>query len=87
MTATVETRTALSVPCPLSKCGATVGQGCRTTTDGLAPLGQPREPHRIRVAAEILASPELQECEACNAEPGEPCRPGCLGYALAMGEL
>ena len=21
---------------------------------------------------------QLRRCEGCNAEPGEPCRPGCL---------
>lgn len=26
-------------------------------------------------------------CEACNAEPGEPCRPYCLGAANAADQL
>jgi len=86
MSATVETAPALSVPCPLSRCGAAVGHACRLinpwVSDRIA-----RPPHQIRRAAASLAAPEIDPCEACNAEPGESCRPGCLGYALAMGEL
>ena len=93
MTATVEADTrGTSVPCPLDRCGAQAGQECRTTTDsGRDPLGRTREPHLIRLArvalAEQAAQAELESCDACGAEPGESCRPGCLGYALAMGEL
>jgi len=36
---------------------------------------------------EIAEAEIADSCEACNAEVGESCRPGCLGYALAMGEL
>lgn len=84
MTATVETQAALSVPCPL--CKAPEGASCVRVVLGVVG-DREREPHKIRKASAVLANPELESCEACNAEPGEPCRFGCLGYALAMGEL
>ena len=90
MTATVETVGALAVPCPMARCGAGSWEPCRETTRGLAATGKPRRPHYVRNAAQSLADIAAGEhvpCDACNAEPGEPCRPGCLGYALAMGEL
>jgi len=86
MSATVETQPALSVPCPLTRCAAPVGHDCRLITY-YASDRIPRSPHEIRKATASLANPELDPCEACNAEAGEPCRPGCLGYALAMGDL
>jgi len=29
-------------------------------------------------------NPITLPCDACNAEPGEPCRPMCLGQAQAL---
>jgi hypothetical protein len=30
---------------------------------------------------------DQRECEACGAEPGEECRPGCIGQAAHLDEL
>jgi len=31
-----------------------------------------------------LDDPMNRPCEACNAEPGEPCRPMCIGEAQQL---
>jgi hypothetical protein len=49
-------------------------------TDALF-YGLPQDVARAIAQAIMLEFPEDpldRECEGCNAEPGEPCRPGCL---------
>lgn len=41
-----------------------------------------QEAHDARVA-----EAQLRSCDACNAEPGETCRPGCIGEAAHQDEL
>lgn len=80
------------IPAPeTGRAGSTEPEPCPSCDRDLSYPGAPGHEcytyaqHRARVAEKL--DPETLLCDACGAEPNEPCRFGCLGYYVEHGDV